>query len=355
MRVCPSRSRAPLCSCKRSRTVARKELGARWRHKTVARPISTVKHHFIDYEPSEAASGPASPPTYSWGGGQPRDPWHARIMRTGLETGLTTMEVRAEHLGKTFDSDGRRTEALAGLDFGIEAGEFVSLIGPSGCGKSTLLRLIGGLLEPDTGQITGRWRSAPGWSPLEAVRPRAAIAGAAALAIGATEPDLATPTQPRAWPIAQQQTTSPSSLILSASRRSPTPFRQSCRGECNSASAWPEPSRCARRSCSWTSPSPPSTKSPAQQMRFLLLDLWVDTSATVVFVTHSIEEAVLLSDRVMVLTNRPGRIAADLKIDLPRPRRHGIEDDDDFHRHTATLRAALNTATACRGLMTVTP
>ncbi len=79
-------------------------------------------------------------------------------------------------------------------------------------------------------------------------------------------------------------------------------------------------------------------------MRFLLLDLWRDTKATVLFVTHSIEEAVLLSDRVVVFTSRPGRVAADLRIDLDRPRRHGVEDVEDFHAHMAALRDALHDA-----------
>ena len=80
------------------------------------------------------------------------------------------------------------------------------------------------------------------------------------------------------------------------------------------------------------------------QMRYLLLDVWRDTGATVVFVTHSIDEAVHLSDRVLVLTTRPGRLSAEITIKLDRPRRPGIEDIDEFHHHAAELRAALNAA-----------
>jgi NitT/TauT family transport system ATP-binding protein len=77
-------------------------------------------------------------------------------------------------------------------------------------------------------------------------------------------------------------------------------------------------------------------------MRHLLLDLRGDTGATCLFVTHSIEEAVLLSDRVVVLSPRPGRIRTIETIDLPRPRRLGIEDDPAFHDHVRRLRAVLH-------------
>ena len=74
---------------------------------------------------------------------------------------------------------------------------------------------------------------------------------------------------------------------------------------------------------------------------YLLLDLWERSSTTVIFVTHSIPEAVILSDRVVVLAARPGRIAAEELITLGRPRREAMEDTPEFHDHLARLRVAL--------------
>ena len=76
-------------------------------------------------------------------------------------------------------------------------------------------------------------------------------------------------------------------------------------------------------------------------MRYLLLDLWERSRTTVIFVTHSIPEAVILSDRVIVLAARPGRIAKEELIALDRPRREAMEDSPEFHQHLALLRHAL--------------
>ena len=77
-------------------------------------------------------------------------------------------------------------------------------------------------------------------------------------------------------------------------------------------------------------------------MRFLLLRLWQRTGPTVVFVTHHIPEAVLLSDRVLVMSPRPGRIVADVPIDLPRPRAVGLEETALFLEHVKRVRAELS-------------
>jgi len=88
-----------------------------------------------------------------------------------------------------------------------------------------------------------------------------------------------------------------------------------------------------------------------EEMRFLLLSIWEGRTGpatpgarrprTVLFVTHSLEEAVLLADRVVVLSQRPGRIVADLPIALARPRNAAQEDSDEFVSHTRRVRAAL--------------
>ena len=76
-------------------------------------------------------------------------------------------------------------------------------------------------------------------------------------------------------------------------------------------------------------------------MRYLLLDLWRQVGSTVLFVTHSIPEAVVLSDRVVVLGSRPGRITDVIDVGLPRPRTSDSEDTDEFHEILAHVRFAL--------------
>jgi NitT/TauT family transport system ATP-binding protein len=77
------------------------------------------------------------------------------------------------------------------------------------------------------------------------------------------------------------------------------------------------------------------------EMRYLLLDLWMRTGNTVIFVTHSIPEAVILSDRVLVMARVPGRIVMSESIDLPRPRDASMQDDPRFHTHVRNVREAL--------------
>ena len=77
------------------------------------------------------------------------------------------------------------------------------------------------------------------------------------------------------------------------------------------------------------------------EMRYLLLELWERVGSTVLFVTHSIPEAVVLSDRVVVLGARPGRVAEIVDVSLPRPRHEDIEDTDEFHEILAQVRSAL--------------
>jgi NitT/TauT family transport system ATP-binding protein len=75
------------------------------------------------------------------------------------------------------------------------------------------------------------------------------------------------------------------------------------------------------------------------QLNMDLQDIWMDKPKTVIFVTHSISEAVFLSDRIIVMTPRPGKIAADIKVDLPRPRTMAMRETPEFGAYTKQIRA----------------
>lgn len=223
--------------------------------------------------------------------------------------------VSLRGVGKRFANG---TEALAGLDLTIGAGEFLSILGPSGCGKSTLLRLIAGLTEPSEGHIGfadgGARRRDIGFvfqdatlmpwaNALANVRlplrlaglPRAeqeARAEAALAAVGLRGFE-------RAWPrelsggmrmrvsIARALVTRPSLLLLDE------PF-----------AALDEITR--------------------HRLNDDLLALWAGSGVTVVFVTHSVFEGVYLSSRILVMAARPGRVVAELPIPAPAPRPPGF-------------------------------
>ncbi len=252
--------------------------------------------------------------------------------------------VRAEGLGKTFDERGRRTRALADIDLTIATGEFISIIGPSGCGKSTLLRLIAGLLHADEGNLTvagaapGAGRRAkrfglvpqtPALLPWRTVRANLTLLPGLNRGKGRGKvPDEEIDRLLEAVGLAPFANALPAELSGGMQQRVSLVRAFALRPEI----------------LLMDEPFAALDEITRSEMRFQLLDLWHDTGATVVFVTHSIDEAVLLSDRVVVLTSGPGRVADELPVDLARPRRHGLEDDEDFHRHTARLRGALNKA-----------
>jgi NitT/TauT family transport system ATP-binding protein len=252
----------------------------------------------------------------------------------------TSAAVAIQGVSKVFnEGSADRVQALQDIDLTITPGEFISLIGPSGCGKSTLLRLIGDLLEPSGGTVTvaGKpahqarldreygmvfqqatlyeWRSVSRnvELPLEIMgRDKAERSGRAAdmlALVGLTEFADLYPWQlsggmQQRVAIARALSFEPSILLMDE------PF-----------GALDEMTR--------------------ERMQAEVLDIWWKTGTTVVFVTHSIPEAVFLSTRVVVMSPRPGRIAAVIDTNLPQPRAEVTRESPVFYEKLTEVREAL--------------
>jgi NitT/TauT family transport system ATP-binding protein len=227
--------------------------------------------------------------------------------------------ISLKGIGKVFDAPGRaQMPALEGLDLDISPGEFVSLIGPSGCGKSTLLRIVGDLVPPTTGTVLVNGKSARQarldrdygmvfqtptlfeWRtvrhnvelPLEVMKiDRAERARRAAKMLALV--DLCGFAQHYPWQLSggmQQRVAIARALCFDpALLLMDEPF-----------GALDEMTR--------------------ERMNVELLKIWTLTRTTILFVTHSIPEAVFLSTRVVVMSARPGRVTRIITVDLPRPR-----------------------------------
>jgi NitT/TauT family transport system ATP-binding protein len=223
-----------------------------------------------------------------------------------------------QHISKTYTSgkEGHAVEALAGIDLEVNEGEFFSLVGPSGCGKSTLLYIIGGFIPPSTGKILvdGKEVISPGVD-------RGIVFQEFALF------PWKTVIQNILYGLEQQKIGREERLAIAHRYVEMT-------GLSGMESLYPKElsggmkQRVAIARTLAYNPDvllmdEPFGSLDAQTRVFMqdeLLRIWDETQKTVLFVTHSIEEAVHLSDRVAILSHRPGKIKEILPIDIPRPR-----------------------------------
>ncbi len=233
-------------------------------------------------------------------------------------TATTRGAIALTGAGVTFPTrDGEPLVALDGVDLAIEGGEVIALIGPNGCGKSTLLRVIAGLLAPATGV------AALDGTPITGPDPR--------IGLVFQEPRLLP------WRTSADNITYPLELDgWSADRRAARLSELTELVELDASAVTSRPSelsggtrqRVALARALALSPEvllldePFSALDAMTRERFdlELLRLWDNAETTIVMVTHSIPEAVLVADRVVVMSPRPGRIAAEVVVDLPRPR-----------------------------------
>jgi NitT/TauT family transport system ATP-binding protein len=238
--------------------------------------------------------------------------------------GAAAVAVRAHGIRHGFPAaGGGRLDVLADLSLTVGVREIVALIGPNGSGKSTLLRILGGLLRPDAGTVEVEGMRVDGPS----ARAAFVFQDPRLLPWRDTAANVALPLEYAGWP-ADRQAARVRELLalvgLSAFARSrPHELSGGMRQRAAIARALAlEPSVLLLD-------EPFSALDAMSRERFNaeLLDLWARTSTSIVVVTHSIPEAIFLADRVLVLSSRPGRIVADVAVDLPRPRRLDAIDE----------------------------
>lgn len=254
-------------------------------------------------------------------------------------------DVRLSNVGKQFGAGLEVVEAIREISFEVAAGSFVSLVGESGCGKTTVLKMIGGLVDATRGSVFVRgeevqgptaglgmvfqsptlldWRDVLGnvMLPIEILgleleggqeRARRLID-----MVGLSDfvrrfpPELSGGMQQRVA-IARALVSNPPLLVMDE------PF-----GALDALTR--------------------------EELRWELLRIWGDTGKTIVFVTHDIEEAVLLSDRVVVFSRRPSTVAAVVDINLPRPRTTATKSVSEFTKLAETIRNGIYSAGRSQG------
>jgi len=234
--------------------------------------------------------------------------------------------VRVDGLDKTFVSGGQAvTTALSGIDLEIRRGEFVSLIGPSGCGKSTLLRLIGDLTQPTIGSVSVNDKPA-GQARVD--RDYGIVFQAPVLFDWRTvEENVRLPLELQGMERAERdrRVGEMLELVELSEFRAHHPYQLS--GGMQQRVSIARALAFSPSLLLMDEPFGALDEMTRERMNSEVLRIWEQTGITVVFVTHSIPEAVFLSSRVAVMSARPGRITRLIDVDLPRPR--GVETREE--------------------------
>ena len=237
-------------------------------------------------------------------------------------------------------SDSVQTTALQDVSFAIRVGEFVSLIGPSGCGKSTLLRLVSGLVESTGGKI-----QVNGLPPREARRRRQfgiVLQSPVLFDWRTVENNVALPLQIMGedGTKIRARVSELLELVGLAEFRKHYPWQLS--GGMQQRVAICRALTFAPPFLLMDEPFGALDMITRDRMAQELLRIWSSTpGTTVMFITHSIPEAVLLSDRIVVMSPRPGRIVHTVDIDLPRPRTENVRESQGFFGYDTELRRVL--------------
>jgi|UniRef100_A0A8J4M6Y7 NitT/TauT family transport system ATP-binding protein len=254
---------------------------------------------------------------------------------------VPSVAVEARDLAIVFDAAGQEVTALMGVDLTIGAGHFVSLIGPSGCGKTTLLRAIADLVQPSAGTLLVN-----GLTPREARKQRAygyVFQAPALYPWRSVARNVMLPLEIMGLKRAERQRRAARYLDLVGlgdfARKFPWQLSGGMQQRVSIARALSfEP-----KLLLMDEPFGALDEITRDGLNVHLHDLWRRTGMTVVFVTHSIPEAVFLSTHIVVMSARPGRIVEIIGSDLPAERDLDLRDTPEFlavaHRVRQALRA----------------
>jgi NitT/TauT family transport system ATP-binding protein len=244
----------------------------------------------------------------------------------GAVTVRTRLIARAQEITKEYQAESQSVLALSGFDLDIKEGEFLSLLGPSGCGKSTALNILGGLLAPTTGSVTIDGEAMTG--------PRRDVGmmfqQPVLLPWRTTVENILLPIEVfgRARKEYEQRTRELLDMVGIREFADAYPWQLS--GGMQQRAALCRVLVYDPKLLLLDEPFGALDEFTRETMDLELLRIWMQTAKTAVLVTHNINEAVFMSDRVAVMTSRPGRMVGVLDIPLSRPREPEMMRTQEF-------------------------
>ncbi len=248
--------------------------------------------------------------------------------------------VIVNQVSKVFNVDKpNHVDALAEIELVIEPGEFVSLIGPSGCGKSTLLRLIANLIEPTVGNVLVNGKPAA-QARLDQDYGMA-FQQAGLFDWRSVEKNIELPLELKGWDKARRRARAQEMLELVKLPEFARHMPWQLSGGMQQRVAIARALAAHPPLLLMDEPFGALDEMTREHMQAELLQICAATGTTVVFVTHSIPEAAYLSDRVVVMSPRPGRITEIIDVDLGAKRNEDTREADVFYDSITSIREAL--------------
>jgi len=246
-------------------------------------------------------------------------------------------KVSFEHVGKTFYG-ARDIAALQDVTFSVNDGEFVALLGPSGCGKSTVLNLLAGFENPTEGsvRIDGGPVSSPGPDRGVVFQEAALLPWLTVWKNVTFGPEVQGIPRNTFEPLTRELLR----LVGLEAFTDSLPVQLS--GGMRQRVGIARVLVMQPRALLMDEPFGALDAQTRMQMQQLLLDVWQSRRTSVLFVTHDIDEAILLADRVLVMSVRPGRIAREIPITLPRPRSINSLTSSEFMSYKAQIMTEMN-------------
>lgn len=244
--------------------------------------------------------------------------------------------LRLDSIDATYWAEGERLPVLRDLSMVLNEGEFVAVLGPSGSGKSTLLKIAAGLLSPDRGRVLVNGREVTGKTRLVGYMPQDDLL----LPWKTVADNAALPLLAAGWKKEAALGRVASLLPLFGLEGFADYYPRRLSGGMRQRTALLRTILVDSNILLLDEPYASLDALTRENLQDWLLEIWQRFSRSVLLVTHSIDEAIYLSDRIYVLTSRPGSLAAEIAVPLPRPRQR----QDTRAKAFATCRAAVTRA-----------
>ena len=256
---------------------------------------------------------------------------------------MTNAVIQAQQITKVFNpASEEQVAALEDITLEVQPEEFISLIGPSGCGKSTLLRLIGGLVAPSDGELLVN-----GKLPQQARIDRdygMVFQAATLLEWRNVRKNIELPLEIQGVPAQERRQKAQAALELVELGGFGDHWPWQLSGGMQQRVAIARALVFQPSLLLMDEPFGALDEFTRERMNMELLHIWRETETTVLFVTHSIPEAIFLSSRVVVMSPRPGRITEIVEVELPRPRNFETRALPQYHEQVAQVRELMRDA-----------